>query len=86
MIKAILLAAAIFWYPNFVLGTQHTFNFIKKFGLKKNFKNDLVKKQIKQIQKNRIIARLDKLFANNLNWWHFIIIVFSPLTLKNQKK
>lgn len=44
------------------------FNLAKKLDLKtKNVKNNLVKEQIEQIHTNKIIARLDKLFTNNLD-------------------
>lgn len=44
MIKGILLAAAIFWDPNFVFCTRRTLKLIKKLGFKtKNIKNNLVK-------------------------------------------
>ena len=64
-VEAILLPAAIFWDPNFVLCTRHIFNLAKKLGLKiKNVKNNLVKKQIGQIWANRTMAGLNKLFTN----------------------
>lgn len=59
-------------------------NFTKKLGLKiKNIKNDLVKERIEQIWAIRIMAELDKLFANNLDWWYSTTIIFSQPTLKN---
>ena len=86
MVKAIPLTAAIFWDPNFVLRTRHTLNLAKKLGLKtKNVKNNLVKERIRQIWANRIMAGLDKLFANNPDWWHSIAVIFSQPTLKNKK-
>ncbi len=47
----------------------HMLNLIKKLGLKiKNLKIDIVKERIEQIWANKILAGLDELFANNLNW------------------
>lgn len=87
MVEAIPLAAAIFRDPNFVLYTWHTLKLAKKLGLKtKNLKNDLVKERIGQIWANKTMARLDKLFANNPDWWHSTAVIFSQSTLKNKKK
>lgn len=66
MIKAILLAATLFWDPNFLLCSKHTLNLTKKLGLKtKNLKADIVKRQIGEIWANKIIVELDILFTNN---------------------
>lgn len=87
MVKAIPLAATIFWDLNFVFYTRHTLILPKKLGLKrKNIKNDLVTERIRQIWANKTIIRLDKLFANNPDWWYFIASIFSQLTLKNKNK
>lgn len=70
IVEAILLATAIFGDPgNFVPCARHILNLVKKLGFKtKNLKIDIVKKQIEQIWANGILAELDKLFANNLDW------------------
>ena len=47
MIEVILLAAAVFWDPNFVSCSWHTLNLAKKLGLKiKNLKSNIVKERI----------------------------------------
>lgn len=91
MVEAILLAATIFWDPNFMMCNRHTLNLTKKLGLKKkNLKVEIVKERIEQILDNKTIAKLNLLFTNNPDWWHFIAIIFTqPLTqslMKNLKQ
>ncbi len=66
MVDAIPLAMTIFGdLGNFVFYAWHTLNLVKKLGLKtKNLKTNIVKERIEQIWANRILAGLDKLFAN----------------------
>ena len=67
MVEAIPLAAAIFWDPNFALWPRHTLNLARKLGLKtKRLKAELVNERIRQFWANRIIAKLNQLFKNNL--------------------
>ena len=50
IVEIILLAAAIFWDPNFVPYPRHTLNLAKKMGLKtRNLSSTLVKERIKLI-------------------------------------
>lgn len=67
MVKVILLAATIFWNPNFALYPRHTLNLVKKLGLKtKGLKAKVVNERIGQIWANRTIVELDLFFTNNL--------------------
>ncbi len=79
MINAIPLVVAIFYdFDNFMPCIQHMLNLAKTLGFKtKNLKTDIIKEQIEQIWANRILARLDELFANNPDWWHFTAVIFS---------
>ncbi len=87
MVKAIPLAAALFWEPNFLLCPRHTLNLTKKLGLKiRSLKFDVVKERIGQIWANRTIAELDVLFINNPDWWQSIAVIFAQPTGKNIKK
>ncbi len=91
MMKAIPLAATIFWDPNFLLYTKHTLKLAKKLGLKtKNLKAEIVKERIWQIWANRMIAELDLLFKNDPDWWRSIAVIFAQPTakrfVKNVKK
>ncbi len=91
MVEAISLAAAIFWDSNFLLCPKYTLKLAKKFELKtKNLKAEIVKERIGQIWANRIIAELDLLFKNNLDWWRSTTIIFAQSTaqqcVKNVKK
>ncbi len=87
MVKAISLAAALFWDPNFLLCPRHILNLVKKLGLKtKNLKVDIVKERIGQIWANKTIAELDVLFTNNPDWWQSTVVIFAQPTGKNVKK
>ena len=69
MIEAIPLVGTSFWDLNFLLYPKYILNFVKKLELKtKNLKANIVKKQIRQIWAIKIIAKLDILFINNLDW------------------
>ena len=91
MMEVIPLVAAIFLDPNLLLCLKHTLKLTKKLGLKmKNLKTEIVKKRIRKIKANRIIAKLDLLCKNNSNWWRFIAVIFAqPMAqqfVKNGKK
>lgn len=81
MVETILLAVAIFWNPsNFVPYAWHTLNLAKKLDLKiQNLKTNIVKERKKQIWTNKILAGLDKLFANNPNWWPSTTVILSQV-------
>lgn len=67
--ETIPLAVTIFKNSNFLLYPQHTLKLAKKLMLKiKNLKVEIVRQQIRQIWASKIIAKLDLLFKNNLNW------------------
>lgn len=67
MVEAILLVAAIFWDPNFILCLRHTLNLVKKLGLKtRKLKTKVIKERVEQIWANKIIERLNVFFINNL--------------------
>ena len=90
MVEGILLAAAIFLNPNFLLYPKYTLKLAKKLGLKtKNLNAEIVKERIRQIWANKTIAQLDLLFTNNLDCWHSIVIIFAQLMaqqfVKNEK-
>ncbi len=85
--EVIPLAAAIFWDPYFLLCPKHTLKLAKKLGLKtKNLKAEIVKERIEQIWVNKIIAELDLLFKNNLNWWRSTAVIFARPTAQQSIK
>ncbi len=85
--EAILLAAALFWEPNFFLCPQHILNLVKKLGLKnRSLKVDVVKERIGEIWANRTIAELDVLFTNNRDWWQATAVIFTQPMGKRVKK
>ena len=87
IVKAITLATAFFWDPNFLLCPKHTLNLAKKLGLKiKSLKVDLIKERIGEIWANKIIVKFDVLFINNLDWWQATTVIFAQLSGKNIKK
>ena len=81
-----MLAAAIFWDPNFALCPRHTLHLARKLGLKtKRLKAKVVNERMGQMWANKIIAELDLLFTNNPEWWRSISVIFAQPKGKNVK-
>lgn len=86
MVEVISLAAAIFWDPNFALFFRHILNLAKKLGFKtKKLRAEMVNKRIRQIWAKKIIAELNLLFINNLEWRCPIAIIFTQPKNQNIK-
>ena len=66
IIKAIPLAAALFWDPLFALCTCHTMKLVFKLGLKTNrIKSNIVKEKIEAVWANKTVNLLYRLFKDN---------------------
>ena len=87
IVETILLAAAIFWDPNFVPCPHHMLNLATKLGLKtKNLPSALVKERIQSIWANRTIGQLYALFKENPDWWSATTVIYSQPSVRNIKK
>ena len=87
IMKAIPLAAALFWDPLFAACPRHNMKLISKLELKmRNIASGVVKEIIESVWINATIRQLDQLFRNNSESWTGMAIIYAQPSAKVGKK